>query len=331
MYKSLYETAIRENLDFVKCNYYTYFTDNSERKFIDRKVSSNQKFYENIFAPSDYIETVIDDWYLWNGIYRSKFIRDNNIRFSETSGAAFQDIGFLYQVTKNAERVRYVSESLYCYCVDRIEASSNSGRALKYIYQEYGILLNKFRSSLRKEKSLLYQRMVISFIRACQESSLDNLYGDDVKEIYQWFISEISKAEDSGYISESCLDGLFRETYRYLRISVNAYLEYRRERRRELITFLDECKGIIIFGCGNIGRSALSYLKKRNSNIIGFMDNNAKLWGKRIGGFEVLDPSNIESLSNDVGYVIANEKYAEDIIKQIVNHNKEVHFFEYDG
>ena len=133
MYELLLEAADRDNLDYVKCDYSTYVTESEGRKFIERKVSDNSVFYDKPFLPSDYPQTVIDDWYLWNGIYNADFIKENNIRFSETPGAAFQDVGFLHKVAVNAHRGKYIKESLYRYCVDREGASSKSDKILRFI------------------------------------------------------------------------------------------------------------------------------------------------------------------------------------------------------
>ena len=45
--------------------------------------------------PSKSPELVLNDFYLWSGIYRKEFMK--NIRLNESAGAAYQDIGFMLQ------------------------------------------------------------------------------------------------------------------------------------------------------------------------------------------------------------------------------------------
>ena len=331
MYEKLYEAAHREKLDYVKCDYRTYTAGGDGRLFVDRKVSVSQALYEHVFEPSDYPETVVDDWYLWNGVYRTDFLRRNNIRLSETPGAAFQDVGFLYWVSVKAKKVSYISDSLYFYCVDRDGSSSNSGRALKFIHQEYGILLEHICDLSDIEKRLLYRRMIVSFVRACQGTCYGVLCDDDIRGICIWFRGQFLKAEDEGFISESDLSGFFREVYFLVRDSMERYLEYRLSRENELSDFLNKCSGIIIFGCGNFGRDALQLLKRKGIEIVGFMDNNSALWGKEIDGFEVFSSQRIIDFSDNTGYLVANEKYADDIIVQIRSYKDVVRIYRYDG
>ena len=78
MYELLYHEAKKEKLDYVKCNYSTYTTDEEgNRQYIERIISDNQQFYKSVFKPRDCAEVAFDDWFLWNGIYRTDFIREH--------------------------------------------------------------------------------------------------------------------------------------------------------------------------------------------------------------------------------------------------------------
>ena len=319
MYRELCELADRAEADYVKCDYCTYYTgENGERVYTKRKISGNKSLYEESFVPGDHAETATEDWYLWNGVYRTEFLKRNGISFSETKGAAFQDIGFLHKTTAAAGNARYLDRPLYMYCVGRGEASSKSDKTLEFVRNEYGMLINGMEDSAsQNELRLLYRRMAKSFVRACQDSSDEALSEESNKQrcvdLWKW----LKDAEEDGYVSADALPDGMRKDYIRLMDDPGAFSEYRKEKRRELSDFLAEGKDIVIFGCGDIGRNAYFYLTREGYKISGFMDNNPSLWGKDTMGVTVYAPAEVKTFSPDTSYVIANEKYAEDIRKQL--------------
>ncbi len=66
---------------------------------------------------------------IWSGIYRSDFLKKNNIRFHETPGASFQDISFAFQVLANAESIVLTQEAYYHY------RTSNPNSSVKMLYK----------------------------------------------------------------------------------------------------------------------------------------------------------------------------------------------------
>lgn len=316
MYEDLYNYAKRFDADYVKSDYATYSTDNDgKRVLVERVISNNPNLYEEIFSPKNVPEVVIDDWYLWNGIYKKEFITKNNILFSESKGAAFQDIGFLHLTASNAERVVYLKESLYRYCVDRADASSNSGKSMKYIRYEYGRLCDYVLGKTSDiEEVMLYKRMIKSFARACAETSNEKMLNNDIVEICDWFQTQLLEAEKKGIITNEDIPYSLREGYKYFMYSAYGLVAYRKLRISEFKSFIDDDKKIVVFGCGNYGKEVTKLLGLYNKKIWAYTDNNADLWGKKIDGIAIVQPNNIE---DNAKFIVANEKYADRIIKQI--------------
>lgn len=314
MYGSLYEFASDIGLDYAKCDYDTYCVDeNGERIFARRRVGRHHELYDAAFVPAEHPDVAFDDWYLWNGIYRADFLRENSIRFSETPGAAFQDVGFLHRITAAAKAVRYLDRSLYRYCVSRPEASSNSDRTLKFIRQEYGILFDE----IEEEKySLLYRRLAKSLTRACMDASSTFLESDEAKEMLGWLRAHLIEGTRRAYISNDMLPAGLQETYSHL-IPENDLLEYRKKRADDFRSFFGEDHPIIIFGCGMYGREALAYIRKLGFKVDRFMDNSEKMWGRTVSGVVVEAPALIPQMPDDTRFVIANENHANDIASQI--------------
>ncbi len=331
MYEDLYKFAIERDLDYVKSDYSTYTTKtDGGRDFVERRISVNHRLYDDVFSPSENPHTVVDDWYLWNGIYDAKFLRKYRIRFAETRGAAFQDIGFLYRVSVFASRAQYLNESLYKYCVDREGASSNSKNTLEFIRKEYGILVDEFdESSDGKAKKLLYMRMARSFVRACMETDDEVLKNDKQAEICFWFQRKIREAERWGYVSEKDIPVGLRQGYRHLLNPVEGFMAYRRLRNTEMMDYLSNASVIVIFGCGVYGREAHALINQMGYAVTYYMDNDKRLWKTNVDGIAVLDPDKINELPEDTRYIVANEKYSNEISEQIQEYRPNAMIFEY--
>lgn len=331
MYESLYTIADKDKLDYVKCDYSTYTTDASgNREFVERCISSDRYYYDNVFTPLQHSQVAIDDWYLWNGLYKKEFLVNNSIRFSETPGAAFQDIGFLHHVSAKADRVKYIASSLYRYCVDRDGASSNSTRTLLFIRKEYGLLLNNVGDMPQQgERRLLYIRMARSFVRACMETSDELIIKPEQNDICKWFCIRLAEAERWGYVKESDLPQALREGYRYLLNPVLGYVAYKNIIKEKLKEFLGTDNRIVIFGCGNYGKQAGALLIAEGYKIDRYMDNDEALWGKTIEGIPIVSPDYVPKFSSDTRYIIANEKYGEEIKKQLKEYREDIMTFLY--
>ena len=70
-------------------------------------------------------------------------------------------------------------------------------------------------------------------------------------------------------------------------------------------------KKIIVFGCGNFGKTAYFKLK-RDFDIVAYADNNISLWGTHLWGIQIISPDRIiELCDHETGVVIAVQKYQE--------------------
>ena len=319
MYETLYQEAVKNDLDYIKCDYDSYRKgDNEEKILTTRRISSNSLFYESVFMPVDHPETACDDWYLGNGIYKNSFINNNGIRFTESKGAAFQDIGFLHKTSVYAKRTKYLDRALYRYCIDRCDASSNSKNTIQYIRNEYGRLLDCIgdRCSI-KEWTLLYARMAKSYTRAFMDCSEETLQTKDASDICRWFQVRLLNAENQGLFSEKILPIGLQRSYRHLVDPLCGYIAYRRNRDREIMDFIGRDHPLVIFGCGSYGSEAYHYLIDRGFNVEFFMDNSSALWGEIIEGIKVISPDRINDLPRDSRFIIANEKYSREIYEQL--------------
>lgn len=316
MLEVLYDYGNDNHCDIVKCDYNAYYTqENGKRVFLKRVSCDNEEIYNQIIKPIDYIELANSDWYLWTGIYKKTFLKENDIYLSESKGAAFQDIGFLHKTLVNAQRCAYLKGDYYNYCIDRESASSNVGKGLLYSYQEFKKLLDEEWN--REELSFLYVRMSKSVVSCMKNLKRKNIDDNSIL-ILNWFREHIVKAFDNGLLCEEKIQKYVWNTLQYLLKSVNEFINktFIREKNIEnLLKNRNEYK-IIIFGCGNIGYETFRWLKQNDYNVFAFMDNNPELWGSVLNGCPILNPKAANEIV-DGKFIIANEVYGKNIEKQL--------------
>lgn len=142
MYETLYKSAIAHQLDFAKCNRYSLY---------DNQDGTMHTAAEPLLLPPDNYDTVLNfkemplskriqyeefKW-IWCGIYRSEFIRENQIRFHETPGASYQDTSFHFLTMMLSERALLLQEPLHYYRRNNLNSSANSDALITVLFKEY--------------------------------------------------------------------------------------------------------------------------------------------------------------------------------------------------
>lgn len=208
MYECLYEKATVHDLDFVRSDHYRWFPTRECRKL------------EYCYATSDLYRTVInpfesEDLFVrvvtCTGIYKTSFIRENNIRYNETPGAAFQDQGFWFQTTALAKRIMFVNQAFYYYRFDNEDSSINSNKAIVTMDNEYGLIKKFVDSHLDVSDKMLpfYWRARFAMtLFACRQMG-EYITVDAIQPLYRTFQKAVETKEiDTGFFTETQMEEL---------------------------------------------------------------------------------------------------------------------------
>jgi len=90
------------------------------------------------------------------------------------------------------------------------------------------------------------------------------------------------------------------------------------------ILFKLKNKRIVFYGAGTIANKFVnSYCESlSNLNIIGFIDQNAELWGKNIGNYKIFSPENIKELEPDIIIPsVLNKSFVMSFIEYLIKEN----------
>ena len=129
MYETMYKNAEKHESDMVMCSahrfdeinqellydmpYFTleFFNESFDDVVFNHQATGNFLFKINVTA--------------WNKIYKTRFLKENNIRFYE--GLDFEDNAFFYESYLKANKVSLVRDHLYFYRINRRGSFINTG------------------------------------------------------------------------------------------------------------------------------------------------------------------------------------------------------------
>lgn len=329
MYEILHEAAEDNCAEYVKADYDMFYVLKNNHKLFKKmtEVSVPYKMvdYNTVEDVTQKSKIYVYDYHVWKGIYNRDFLINNNIFFTESPGAAYQDIGFGQILHAHAKRALYLPDSLYRYRIGREQSSVNSGKGIIYSRNEFERLLN-----LQDEYELfmpgVYEAMLSSFIGEFgQLESLTAVSNDEILDSANWIVNHVDEAIRSGVISEEMIcqdlgeDKLiqFRRIQKDIFGEIEQQVRMKREKRR---TWTDLCyveNPIYIFGAGNYGINALRLLDSCGVEIRGFLDNSAKN-DKQIAGYEVMLPAG-KIADENAKVIIANKYHVDEIRTQLLD------------
>lgn len=157
MYEDLYNAAKKNNLDFVKADFYR-FTGNEEdgtRTLEYNRLDPSGENYNQVIDP--YEKPFITKFIMntWSGIYRREYIEKYHIRHNTTPGASFQDNGFFWQTFIYAKRCMFIDKPYYMNRRDNPNSSVKNKEKVYCMNIEYDFIREIF---MQKGNEKLWER-----------------------------------------------------------------------------------------------------------------------------------------------------------------------------
>ncbi len=326
MFEVLYHAGEDKKADYIKGNALQFYEKEGKGKYtlphIPYSGLKDCKADYKETDPSKDSEIFVTDNFLWNGIYRSEFIK--NIKFNETPGAAFQDISVLFKICCTAKEAIYVNKNVYLYRQDNLNASSYNKKSLVYTNGEYGRIIKDFLYGVSEDwVKICYKKMVLLTLNRFDEmvssanywtESEDGVLGIQEKLKYalkQKIFSEKDFSESQWNRIQMFIDNprkLFESDYEYHMKKVS-YIHNLREKIGD--------KQYIIFGFGNWG-VYLDELFHLHYGISpkAFWDNSSAKWGRNEKGVPVEKPDRVEN--RNTLFIITNKMHSKEIREQLL-------------
>ena len=324
MYESLYGEISGTNAEYIKGKGIAFFDQknlNYQRELIacvdwdtKNKVIINPKTYPWLF---------MSDNFIWNGIYRREYLK--KFPFNETPGAAFQDIGVLFQVISNANKAIYLDKISYYYRQGDLLASSYNHKSLNYTYYEYATLEKLIYNLNYGWKYIYYRKMAGITLDRFYFMAFEKVFWTESNDSIDWLQKKLRYAVDNKILSKANFSAdQWEELIIFLKEGAQALFRYCQSefQKRENITMktVDNFKDHewIIFGSGIFGRGLNCIFQMVNIKVKVFCDNSSKKQGTFINGLKVVSPIEAINKYPNAHIMITSKFYRNNIKNQLL-------------
>ena len=325
MYFILYQAAVEKNAEYVKgTGVFTLDLGNGHtwNNPIWAPLGDTGKMGQMI-APSNLPNLFIYDTFLWLGLYQRKFLQ--GIKLNETQGAAYQDVGFMFQVLTTAKRAVYLENAIYYYRQDNSMSSIYNKNGFHYLAEEYAYIGHFLQNKERGWIETYYRRMYFQCMGRFRNMALSGSYWSEMETDMEIMKKMLKKGIEDYYLTK---ENIGKENWdllcMYLQDSVKVYEFCKKEldeRLAQLQDFLRKVNGkrIIIFGAGTRGRYIHALLERNYpGQAEAFCDNNYKLWNMKIQGLSVMSLRDAVERGREKLFVITNVADAENMKAQLM-------------
>lgn len=131
MYETLYQVAMKQNLDFARCGFFSY-ANGRDTPHQDKDVPLN-----TVITPVNHSACFYLSPSVWVGLYRRTWLLENNIKFLPTPGASFQDTAFAFKAFACASRFMLIDAKLLHYRTDNQNSSVKSTSKVYSVCDEW--------------------------------------------------------------------------------------------------------------------------------------------------------------------------------------------------
>lgn len=207
MYEELSIIGDYYNIDIVKGNFYRFV----ETDLGNKKMEPNSVVGKGMYNRVHYLDrdrSLVmkhSKIYTWCGIYRRKFLYENNIRHNETPGASYQDNGFWFQTMSLAKTAYFFSKCFYCLRRDNPNSSIYNREKVYCICDEYEFILE-----FLQRHPQVYEQVIPYYWKhlfGAYKFTLNRIADIYQEEFIQKFVATLQTASEKGELHRDIFNG----------------------------------------------------------------------------------------------------------------------------
>lgn len=317
----LYDLAREDDLDYVKgCTY--SFNDESYgscRVWRDDRISLCLPNGEEIISPHEYPNLLTMDFHVWNGLYKRSFL--SNIRFNETNGASFQDIGFIIQYIIKANRARYIDLPVYWYRRSNVASSVYNQSGFMYLADEYERIVKIAVDMNEVQWKFIWKRLLVQIITRCEtmykSGNVWPSFDKDMQRLYYL----LKKAERNNQLDKSDENDVYGQLLRLILAGEFDVLKSSAWLTEPARYFIDAFQkgSVLIYGAGKRGLMLMeSALRMRMWPPVAFVDSNPERWGKSVSGIKIVSLKEARDKYPQNTYMVAAKGHEQEIKEKLI-------------
>lgn len=157
MFKTLYDLAIKHDVQVVKSNAYLFWTDTN--KVAPLEIVDEKHLHQVIHPVLNHSNIFYKTPSIWAAIYKRDFLKQNHIKFLPTKGASYQDTSFNFKVWLCAERVYFTDQAFLYYRQDNAASSmNNAAKKAPAIFKEFDEIIRFTKAKHPELMDMIYER-----------------------------------------------------------------------------------------------------------------------------------------------------------------------------
>lgn len=321
MFEKMYQQITYYDVDYIKGVYIGFVekdeifekkhSDAIDARFLSQRLDLNTNRKLGILSPV----------HIWSGLYRRKFLVDNNIRFNETLGASFQDTSFSILVGMLADSCVYTDDTFYHYRMDNINSSVKSASKINCVVEEYAYVVNKLLElgKYSNEVKEIVERFKLNTyiwnynrLNADGRHTFLDLINDEMQDYIDnhinWELSSVEKKRVQVLTDHSL---------------VEKDIEKKAEYCSRVKSFIEDCrKGekFNIVGAGRIFDKFANIQSIIKCEFIAMVsDNSVNIQNTEVNGYKVNSVDWTIQNSKYDNWIILNKNNSKEIFDQLVN------------
>ncbi len=314
MYESLYSIASKKKLDMIKSDFFRFTGTDGDINKVYCSLTGRYDLYRRVFEPGKEQSSFLVLNNTWNGLYRTRFLRENNIRHNESPGASFQDNGFYFQTFMHAKRAYLLNQAFYMNRRDNPGSSVFDKRKVYCICEEYRYIYEKLQQTnlWSKYRDIYMQRLYGEYY-----GNLSRISSADKQEFFYRFSSDFKLFEESGDLDITKLDEDSAVRLSEIMQDPDSYWKRNIKPFDDAFDEIEAYDRIIIYGAASIGWYALNMLisRRKGQNILCFAVTQKKANVDSFHGYAIRQMDELGSEKEDSVIVIAaKERFREDML-----------------
>lgn len=203
-FEKLYNTAKKYDADLVKAEF-CFFDSETNVETPSWGIGLDKKMFNTPYRLTDLTPQVIWNGHpsIWTCLYSRKMLNDNNIRFAETPGASFQDMGFKPKTMIASKNFVYIPDVVLHYRKHENNSDKNNNKvfAVCDVHNDTDRWFAENISDDLRLRKMLHMSRFANYIW-----NLRRLYGEPQLEFRKRFKTEVIDIIKSGEIERSYLD-----------------------------------------------------------------------------------------------------------------------------
>ena len=203
-FEFLYNLANKNNADIAKADY-IFFDNDSGVETSAWSIGLSKNLINRVFCPTEKNVNILWTGHpsIWTCLYSKKMLDDNNIKFAETPGATFQDMGFKVKTFVASKRFIYSPYVILHYRKHANNSDKNNGKvfAVSDVHDDVDKWIDENRPDLKKVSKIINQCRFANY-----SWNLWRLFGKPKNEFKKRFAKEFRKYYESDDLERAYFD-----------------------------------------------------------------------------------------------------------------------------